>query len=93
MVKRSFEGNDLIRGIPMHETLEDLYAFVSDEYFSPGLGKLKPHSYAGRPGIGKPVPESPTKLLRDVKEEQKDRHVAWNKLALYGQAAFGKYLS
>lgn len=95
LLKRCFKDKDnkykdLIRGIPLHETLEEVYAFVSDEYFSPGLGHLIPYQYEGRPWVGKPKTVTPTKNLRDVKDEQKDRHVAWHKVALYAQAALGK---
>lgn len=40
-VRRQFEGNDLIRNVPLHKTVGDALRYVSEHYFDPPLGLLE----------------------------------------------------
>lgn len=86
LVKRRFKGDDSIKKIPMQKTMADLCEYVSKTYFKPPLGKMHPHEYKTKRGVGKPVPLDGATLLTDIKLAQKDKHVPWPRLSLYAKA-------
>lgn len=85
VVTRSFLGDDLIKNIPMQRNMEELCQYVAKTYFEPPLEDLIPYKYPGKQRVGIPIPLKPDTTLRAMYDAQKDRHVQWHRLSLYGK--------
>lgn len=67
--------DDQIKGVPRMKTLQDIFKYVSEEYFSPPLGPLEAYEYPSKYGHGEPLQISLGTTLAQVRRRQKDRHV------------------
>lgn len=92
LIKRKFKGDDSIKKIPMHETMEELCEYVSTTYFSPDLGLLVPYAYAGKQGKGRPDPVDGSTTLVDMKSSNTHRRVQWPRMTLYAKADMGELI-
>lgn len=89
IVRRQFEGNDLIRNVPLYKTVGEVLEYVSEHYFSPCLGLLEPYEYEKKQGIGKPIPIAPETTICTIRSRQRHRRVGLDRLCLNGMADLG----
>lgn len=86
IVRRQFEGNDVIRDVPLHKTIGEVLHFVSENYFDPPLGVLEPYEYDVRQGTGLPRAIAPETQISTLRKRQAHRRVGLSRLSINGMA-------
>lgn len=90
ILRKSFrhEGkkSDQIKDVPMRQTLQEVFDYVSAAYFEPPLGELEAYEYEGKHGHGEPVLLGLGTTISKIRRHQKRRKVADDRLTLIAKA-------
>lgn len=90
-MNKAFNMCSKLGPVPMLNNLEEVFHYVSSEFFEPPLGHLEAYEYPGKHGHGPLVPLANETTLTMVKRRQKDRHVPSHRLSIMGKSDLSEY--